>query len=1466
MRTSETTTLHFDLSDHPQDKEFTLLAGGGLKHVLTSYADAPHKLEEHRASNPALALIPDEQMARITHFAEDAEIMADHPTLRRVVYPSLDDHPLPEIALAFMWVPSAHHRQFVRMRPSSAGHRPHLAMLADYGVGADVIAEEDHDAVRLAAANMVGPRATAVQLVMHHVEIGSANSLVHQDVKDNFVTQAAGFIELQTYIQNNGPGTHNTWYAKTYATWHNPDTGKVEPCPANTNLKGFKGGGAPDWPEVDGQKQIPQYTLTDDSHSEDGGVIGAATTVIQNVLVATKNADQFNGQLWSSQPGTTQRSQTGVSPAPATPHVQTAATVGEAVGAARAGFGIKNVTAAYGLWVYDDTLKFDAKAKQLSFEVKNWPSRYLMEYVQFLDSAGNPINRSDMPDWPKSSMPEWVQKIYEPSPSKNYLDWVGSGSSIFGIPAPYLTQRTDVSFPWPDAASSCHVLYGGLGVADGFSDWDSDVCVGGVVGTGVMCYGITGLWMAFSVYVVNPWMASWSDDAKLALKIVGVYAGAVAAIIGGLEYKTSAGKYILTKIAGSVASIIFGVIVEKIAVAAAKNYLAKTIGEMVAEMTAEEVLEEVPVAGWAIRIAAVAADIIGLASTTIECLASPSVYVLEVNRTMDLTVTVSPDPAAGTSTQKPDWPLVADHWIVQVKYPKTPSTTGGTTLTKAGPMPGQHDQALVIEFDAIPAGGKIEVVAGVYSENDWLAGQWDSGWISAVPDADNEIAVSGNITQKLVPLTKTTTYTQKQRLSYTDAAKHHWQVTRFSIDDSLSAALDRATVSPALSEAFAAQGNDLSNAASITITTKGSSWKLTDATAGVVYELDRVQTYTGDGKTLYEIEVQNQTHAAPTLPAVIHDCAPDGNRICRMQNITYNNKEYMLGYAWQASGQNIPRDNGTSPDNGQMYAMQAFTTLGQPQNQILEPARGFTNPSFISFDQFGIAPVLAITDKTPGTVAKTTTELDAGGAVPAELAKEIAAFGVKLPDDATVAVATASKRWTIGEANANPILDLRLESEVLDTGGGSKLQNVINVYSWPVPSQDNFYLDSRVYSEANKQYFVRGVSFEPGAHTFDYDSGISWGQFQGVTIEDLAVHPHGYIVGVDYDDHKLLTLKLGARPVPDADAPIAMPLCGEGVREGLLQKPVALTITSDGRILVLEEANQRIQAFDVLGNPVPCFSVGQQSFGLDPSMAAVLDSREASIALVQAFQTNVTPAQAPLFVEDDGVAPGSVTALDGGSVDAALADAFLKSGYAKADADNNPPKFTVTVTTAGTLWLVTDTSNGAVYDVRYAEDDSGLEHLYVFRAFTLGIEITSSGAEWRITDTTNLATFSVTNTSTDPDKPNLVAKRLVATMPLVAAGAGVSHLDLAAETTGYIYTLSSTPNGDDPPTYALDVYMPDGTPLFTQKAVYAAKITIDQWRSLFSLTYDKVLGPGQRTEPGVSEWEPSTPAGTGPTG
>ncbi len=72
---------------------------GGTR--LARYADAPSKLEEHHAANPALAVIPDSRLANLTHYVEDVHLPTRGVYRHQVVFPSLDDHPLPELAMVF---------------------------------------------------------------------------------------------------------------------------------------------------------------------------------------------------------------------------------------------------------------------------------------------------------------------------------------------------------------------------------------------------------------------------------------------------------------------------------------------------------------------------------------------------------------------------------------------------------------------------------------------------------------------------------------------------------------------------------------------------------------------------------------------------------------------------------------------------------------------------------------------------------------------------------------------------------------------------------------------------------------------------------------------------------------------------------------------------------------------------------------------------------------------------------------------------------------------------------------------------------------------------------------------------------------------------------------------------------------------------------------------------------------------
>ena len=76
-----------------------------------------------------------------------------------------------------------------------------------------------------------------------------------------------------------------------------------------------------------------------------------------------------------------------------------------------------------------------------------------------------------------------------------------------------------------------------------------------------------------------------------------------------------------------------------------------------------------------------------------------------------------------------------------------------------------------------------------------------------------------------------------------------------------------------------------------------------------------------------------------------------------------------------------------------------------------------------------------------------------------------------------------------------------------------------------------------------------------------------------------------------------LWVALTSTPVADKDAPQAVMCSGQGERDGLIYGPSTLAVALDGRLLILEKLNQRIQAFDTFGKPVPYFA----NPGYDPN-------------------------------------------------------------------------------------------------------------------------------------------------------------------------------------------------------------------------------------------------------------------------
>jgi hypothetical protein len=315
-----------------------------------------------------------------------------------------------------------------------------------------------------------------------------------------------------------------------------------------------------------------------------------------------------------------------------------------------------------------------------------------------------------------------------------------------------------------------------------------------------------------------------------------------------------------------------------------------------------------------------------------------------------------------------------------------------------------------------------------------------------------------------------------------------------------------------------------------------------------------------------------------------------------------------------------------------------------------------------------------------------------------------------------------------------------------------------------------------------------------------------------------------------------------------------MPLAGSGLLEGLMKQPKAMTIASDGRVILLEQGNQRLQSFDTNGNPVAGFK-GSLQTQFPNSLVATLNSGSANDDLSKTYQT-VIPAtylRPALFSAYDN-AP--VADLDKGVVDAALVE-YFKDHLLTLPSDAGSVKVLVNV--VGAAWLVTDNTSSVVYDIRW---DNEAYELTVRYAATLQIEVVATGVEWKLADRTNSLTFDIK--ASRPAGGPLGVQQLIATAALRnQSDEPIEYMDIAIENKGYIYVLYYKNPGTTTSQYMLDIYNPDGTVLLDKPltGLAAAKMSVDLWRTLWTLNYETFLGPNNRTEPGVSGWIPSTPDG-----
>ncbi len=1413
VRQVETVTLHFDLSHLTHlgvHQEFTLKTLG-KRRLLKRHDEETRR--RHVRQNRALAALPGGQRERITHYAEDVELPADAVGFHWVGYPSSRRGTVSdEIAVVFQHVPSEYVRRCVRAMSRDGGLGV-PGMLSNYGVH-EVDDASDPEELHVDASNFINYISTALTIIMQHPEIGTLAPDLHYRIAQKLVVTDSNFADVWQYLSTHPAEGEDPWYENTHVV--DPAGNVMQPDPNLTD----KDGQPVVWPTttVNGKtvSVIPQHRLSDDLNS-------VLKPAVQTIGKTVKQCPWLKGQQWSTQHGVTQLSRTHVAPGP----TATAATAVSA-GLPTTDWTIVNKSSHYGLDLDQNSIQFDSTSNTLSFNVKNWPNRGLGAYVQFLDPSDRPI--SDPTGWQDrlSSVSTNLRNWLEPNSTKWYLQYIGAGSVFFG--APVWAPETSISFVVPTDAAGANILIGGLGNGD----WDLDVDKVGLIYTCVVSYGIPSVLSVLSVGVQSTkWYMEFFDKAENVFKLVAVAIGPFAYMLE-LGTKYLGVEQTLIPAAQFVVGIIFSSLLQALAL------------KITGYTTMMELSENAPFVGWALRVASVASAIADMLATSVEVGLCPATYTLEAKRSITLNVIVSPDPTHGTKTQKPIWPEVSDHYVIMVQY------KGGTTLTKTGPMPGQADAPISVTYatateDALPAAPRLQfqIVADIYSASNWLCGKWVSGWIDAVPtDGDSRTEV-GSIIEQLVPLTASTTYSHEAKLNYDGPSRTYvWEKTLFSISDDLEPFFVPGPAPAVVRDAFWANGVRLSTDVAIVASSSGGSWQVVDEGMGITYDVIK-RPITVNGQIVgYELSVGNITEPAP--PQTVTSL--QNQDVQQLVDVTLNNLAYKLGYCYLAQNQNLPEDYGTTDESSAMFVFESISTLAEPGNGMLAPTCGFSLQPDISYDQFGPAGLFPLQP-----AANYQPELDGGGNVPADIAAIFANEGFPLDDGAQVTVKQPGAVWQIGDSDQPPAYDLRREVDV------------IFVFRSPAPtfSPNNFYLDSRTYSIDGASR-LRLVDLGDGSGTFDYGATQSWGAFGLANLNAIAVHPNGFAVGISYEDDKLMIVKLPPAAVDDHDAPQGLPFSGSGTREGLMRGPVALTISADGRILVLEAINARIQAFDTQGNPVQCFA-SPLAFTLSSGCAADLNSGTVSTALLQALQINVPVNNAgpnvyeprylltPLFSMPESF----IAVLSAGTITQDLQAQFESSALTLA------PGAAILETVPGNIWLLQDVVSGVNYDIRF--NGEGLNEVDVYRCFTPTTFVKAANSEWLIMDKTNTLSFDVT---AELGHNTLHVQNLTSVMPLKDGPAEVvTYLDVAVESKGFIYVLSYVNDGANPSDYRLDVYNPDGTPVNPDIAshngeVNGARMTVDQWRTVFTLNYQQMQGPGGRPEPTVSQWIPSTPSGS----